>query len=172
MARKKLPVGILLEDLYEDQEFWYPYFRLKEAGFEVIAIAPELREYKSKHGYPAKAEKEVGKIKASKLSALVIPGGYAPDRMRRNKKMVDLVAEVHKQKKPVAAICHGPWMLASANILKGKTATSFFSLKDDVVNAGAEWVDKPVVNDKGIITSRNPNDLPEFMKALLNALGR
>jgi protease I len=169
--KNNLPMGILLENLYEDPEFWYPYYRLKEAGFEVKVIAPELKEYTSKHGYPAKPDVSVDKIKADELAGLVIPGGYSPDHMRRNKKMVELVEAVYKAGKPVAAICHAGWMLASACILKGKTITSFYSIKDDMINAGAQWVDKPVVVDGNIITSRFPPDLPDFMKAVLKALG-
>jgi len=168
---RKLPVGILLESYYEDPEFWYPFYRLKEAGFEVKVIAPALKEYASKHGFPAKPDVSIDKVKSHELSGLVIPGGYAPDHMRRNKQMVDLVEAVYQEGKPVAAICHAGWMLASACILKRKNVTSFYSIKDDLINAGAKWTDKPVVVDGNIITSRYPADLPEFMKALLKALG-
>jgi len=171
MAKAKLPVGIFLEDMYEDPEFWYPYYRLKEAGFEVKVIAPEKKEYLSKHGYPAKADTTIDKVRPADLAGLVIPGGYSPDRMRRNYLMVELVEKIFNQGKPVAAICHEPWMLASACVLEGKTITSFFSVKDDMINAGAKWVDRPVVVSDNIITSRSPADLPEFMPALLKALG-
>jgi len=161
--------AVLVEDLYEDQEFWYPVRRLKEAGAEVMLVGPEAgATYKSKHGYPATSDKAAGDVTAEEFDGVVIPGGYAPDRMRRHESMVRLVREIFAAGKTVAAICHAGWMLCSADVLKGKTATSFFAIKDDLVNAGAEWVDDEVVEDGNLITSRTPEDLPAFMRAILS----
>ncbi|MEW6488257.1 MAG: type 1 glutamine amidotransferase domain-containing protein [Thermodesulfobacteriota bacterium] len=170
MRLKGRKVALFLENLYEDQEFWYPYQRLREEGAEVTAIAPRADTYHSKHGMPAKADLAVDKAKVGHFDALVIPGGYAPDHMRRVPAMVAFVREMHDQGKVVAAICHAGWMLASAGILKGRKVTSFFAIKDDLVNAGAEWVDQEVVRDGNLITSRKPDDLPAFCRTLIEAL--
>jgi protease I len=156
--------------MFEDIEFLYPYYRMKEAGAEVDVIAPEIKVYKGKHGVPFKAEKTIDEVNYENYDALIIPGGYSPDQMRRHPKMVDFVRMIYKNEKIVAAICHAPWMLVSAGIIKGKKVTSFFSLKDDVINAGAEWYDAEAVVDGNIITSRNPNDLPAFCRIIISAL--
>lgn len=162
--------GVLVEDLYEDQELWYPVQRLKEEGAEVTLVGPEAGgTYKSKHGYPAVSDQAAGEVSAAELDGLVIPGGYAPDRMRRDEAMVELVRNVFDAGKIVAAVCHGGWMLCSAGVLRGKKATSFFSIKDDMTNAGAEWVDQEVVQDGQLITSRTPDDLPAFVRTILAA---
>jgi len=164
-------VAVLVADLYQELEFWYPYYRLKEAGAEVAAIGSEAdKVYKSKNGYPAKADGAVSEVSAEQFDAVVIPGGYAPDLMRRDERMVRFVREMYERGKLVAAICHAGWMLVSAGILRGKRATSFFSIRDDLRNAGAEWVDEPVVRDGNLITSRVPDDLPAFCRAILEAL--
>lgn len=169
MAKKR--ILILAEQMYEDQELWYPKFRLTEAGHEVVVCGPEAgKTYPSKHGYPVKSDISAKEANARDFDGLVIPGGYAPDHMRRSPEMVALVKEFDAQKKPVAAICHAGWMLASAGILKGRRATSFSSIKDDMVNAGARWEDASVVVDGNLITSRFPNDLPDFCRAILQAL--
>ena len=161
-------IAVLVEDAYEDQELWYPVQRLKEEGAEVTIVGPEAGStYKSKHGYPAVSDQAASEVSAAELDGIVIPGGYAPDRMRRDEAMVRLVREVFEAGKIVAAVCHGGWMLCSAGVLKGKTATSFFSIKDDMVNAGAEWVDREVVQDGQLITSRTPDDLPAFVGTIL-----
>lgn len=164
-------VAVLVADLFEDVELWYPYYRLIEGGYDADLVGCEAgQEHHGKRGTTAKVQTAAGDVSASDLAAVVIPGGYSPDHMRRCPPMVDLVREVGESGKPVAAICHGPWMLASTGLLEGRTATSFFSVKDDVVNAGALWVDQEVVEDGNIITSRRPDDLPHFMKTLLLAL--
>ena len=164
-------VAVLVADLYQELEFWYPYYRFKEAGAEVVAIGSEAgKVYKSKNGYPAKADRAASEASADQFDAVVIPGGYAPDLMRRDEHMVRFVREMHERGKIVAAICHAGWMLVSAGILQGKRATSFFSIRDDMRNAGAEWVDEPVVRDGNLITSRVPDDLPAFCRTILDAL--
>ena len=163
-------IAIFLEQLYEDIEFWYPYFRFIEAGAAVVAVAPEKKAYNSKHGYPAQADSTAGDVTADQFDAIIIPGGYSPDHMRRSPEMLEILRQACERGKIVAAICHGPWMLASVGALKGKKATSFFSIKDDVINAGAEYVDEAVVRDGNIITSRTPKDLPYFCKEIIGAL--
>jgi protease I len=163
-------IAILVETLYEDQELWYPYYRLIEAGAEVRVIGPRKGTFESKHGYPVKADFGADEVKATDFSAVIIPGGYAPDHMRRNKAMVDLVREAVRQEKVVAAICHAGWMLASAGVLKGRKATCYIAIKDDLVNAGAQYLDQEVVRDGNLITSRFPADLPAFCRTIIAAL--
>jgi protease I len=164
-------VAVLVEDLYENLELWYPVLRLREEGAQVFIVGPKAGEtYKSKEGYPAKADKSAEEISADEIDAVIIPGGYAPDRMRRHEAMVKLVREAAQKGKIVAAICHGVWMLAEADVVRGRTVTSFFAIKTDLINAGANWVDKEVVRDVNIITSRVPSDLPAFMRTIIEAL--
>jgi len=164
-------VAILVEQQYQEMELWYPLYRLREAGCTVTLVGPEAgQNYPSKLGYPAKADQGINDVKAGDFDAMIIPGGFAPDFMRRSEKMVSLVRTAVEQGKVVAAICHGPWMLCSAGVLRGKRATCFFAIKDDVINAGAHYSDAEVVRDGQIITSRKPDDLPAFVLAILQAL--
>lgn len=164
-------VAVLVEDLYENLELWYPVLRLREEGAQVLIVGPKAGEtYKSKEGYPAKADTAADNLTASEIDAVIIPGGYAPDRMRRHEAMVRLVKEAFESGKIVAAICHGGWMLAEADIIRGRTVTSFYAIKTDLINAGANWVDREVVRDGNIITSRVPSDLPAFMSVIIEAL--
>jgi len=167
MSLKNKHFAIFVADLYEDMEFWYPYFRMQEEEVEMTVIGPEADYYSGKKGMPAKADIAIDNAKVDDYDALIIPGGYSPDVMRRNPQMVEFVKNIYDKGKPVAAICHGPWMLASADIIEGKNVTSFYSIKDDVKNAGGNWKDQEVVVDKNIITSRNPHDLPAFCKAII-----
>lgn len=137
----------------------------------IDTVAPEKKTYKSKHGAPATATVTAANALGEDYDALVIPGGFSPDKMRRSKEMVELVKKVYDAGKPVAAICHGPWMLVSAGALKGRRTTCFFSIKDDVINAGGEYVDEEVVRDGNVITSRHPADLPAFCRTLIEAIG-
>lgn len=171
MKLSKGKIAILVLDTYQDLEVWYPYYRFKEEGAEVCLVGAEKgKEYKGKYGYPAIAEKGINTVLAKDFDAVLIPGGFAPDYMRRIPAMVEFVRDMYDSGKIVAAICHGVWMLASADILKGKRVTSFFAIKDDIKNAGAEWVDEEVVKDGNIITSRKPEDLPFFCKKIIEAL--
>jgi protease I len=164
-------IAILVEKIYEDLELQYPRLRLKEAGHEVHVIGPKAGEtYVGKHGYPQKAEKSAKDVKAGDYDLIVIPGGSSPDHMRRDEHMVKFVRAAAAAKKPLAAICHGPWMLCSTDALRGKRCTSFMSIVHDVVNAGGKWVDEEVVVDGNIITSRTPDDLPSFTKVILQYL--
>jgi len=164
-------VGILIEDFYQELEVWYPLLRLREAGADAFTIGMEAGQvYKSKLGYPAKADYGINDVTPTELAALVIPGGWAPDHMRRHPSYVNMVREMNALGKPIAAICHAGWMLCSAGIVKNRRATCFFSIKDDLINAGAHYVDEPVVVDGNLITSRVPDDLPAFCRELLKKL--
>lgn len=164
-------VAVLVEKMYEDLELWYPVLRLREAGCDVKIVGPKAGEsYPSKHGYPAKADVAIADVSADQFDAVIVPGGYSPDHMRRHPKMVELVAQAAQTGKVVAAICHGPWMLCSARCLKGRKVTGFFSIRDDVENAGGIWQDAAVVRDGHIVTSRTPDDLPAFMTGIFEAL--
>ena len=171
MELKGKKVLVMIEQDYNDYEFIYPYYRLLEAGANVEVVAPEAgKTYPSKGGTTATSTLAAKDSVPGDYTGVVIPGGFAPDFMRRHEAMVNLVREMFNQNKVVAAICHGGWMLASANIVKGKNVTSFFSIKSDLVNAGATWLDKEVVVDGNLITSRIPDDLPFFMRATLDSM--
>ena len=170
MALDGRRVAILVEDLYQDQEVWYPYYRLKEAGAEVVIVGTGKKEYKSKHGYPISPHATAEQVSASDFDGVIIPGGYAPDILRRFPAVVQFVKEANQQGKVIGAICHAGWVLCSADVLRGKTATCFLAIKDDVVNAGAAYVDQDVVRDGNLITSRKPDDLPAFMRTIIDAL--
>ena len=171
MELKGKKVVIPVENLFNTFEFWYPYYRLKEAGAEVTVVGSGSSEtYTGKPGTEVKVNVNIEQVAAADFDGMVIPGGYAPDIMRRYPKMVQLVKDLFDSGKVVAAICHAGWMLASAEILKGKTVTSFFAIKDDLVHAGANWVDEEVVVDGNLITSRMPDDLPAFMRAVIDAM--
>ncbi|MDE1852414.1 MAG: type 1 glutamine amidotransferase [Thaumarchaeota archaeon] len=164
-------VAILVESLYEDLEFWYPYYRLKEAGAEVTVVGTGSSPvYKGKHGLEAKPDVTADDADPGSFDAVIIPGGYAPDYMRRYPSLLGFVKEMHGQGKTIAAICHAGWVLASAGLTRGLTMTCFSSIKEDVINAGAKYVDQPVVRDRNIITSRFPADLPVFCKEIIAAL--
>jgi len=165
-------VAVLVENLYQDLEVWYPVLRMREAGAEVTIVGPAARTYSSKHGYEVRADKSAEEVDAAGFDAIIIPGGYAPDRMRLHKPMVDLVREMFLQGKVVAAICHGGWMLASADILRGRRVTGYIAIKDDLVNAGASYEDSEVVRDGNLVTSRKPEDLPAFCRTILQAVSR
>lgn len=171
MAKALKKMAILVEDMYQVLEVWYPLLRLKEEDVEIILVGSGSKEtYLSKEGYPAKAHCAVDQVQSSDFDGVIIPGGFAPDFMRRNPKMADFVRKIHDEGKVTAAICHGGWMLVSAGILKGRKATSFFAIKDDLIAAGANWVDSEVVVDKNLITARKPEDLTAFVAAIVKAL--
>lgn len=164
-------VLILVDDLYEDLEFWYPKIRLEEAGLHVIIAGPQAgHEYKGKHGYPCTTHIAFKEINPQACSGVLIPGGYAPDRIRRYPEALHAVREIDTSKKLVAFICHGGWVPISARIVKGRKLTGFSAIKDDLENAGAHFVDEPVVIDDNFVTSRSPADLPFFLKAILEVL--
>ena len=166
-------IALLAENMYQEMELWVPYYRLKEEGADVKIVGHSgATSYASKNGYPVPVDVQAESVHAVEFDAVVVPGGFAPDMMRRSAAMVQLVREAHQQGKTVATICHAGWMLASAGVAKGKTVTSWYSVKDDLVNAGATWVDKEVVVDGNLITARKPDDIPAFCREIVNALAK
>jgi protease I len=163
---------ILVENGYDELEFWYPRLRLIEAGHTVTIVGNEAgATYESKRGIPAKADAAFTDPTLSEAGALIIPGGLAPDRLRLHKEAVELVRSANDRGAAIAAICHAGSVLVSAGIVEGRRLTSFASIRDDLVAAGAQWVDEPIVVDANLITSRTPWDLPHFLPAILTALG-
>ncbi len=159
---------ILVEEMFNDQEFWYPYYRLQEAGAKVTVVGSGSADrYTGKAGTQIHVNAAADQIILDNFDGVIIPGGYAPDHMRRYPAMLRLVKLLYEKGKVVAAICHAGWVLASAGILKNRSITSFFAIKDDLINAGARWIDEEVVVDGNLITSRTPNDLPAFMRAVI-----
>jgi protease I len=159
-----------VDDVYEDLELWYPKLRMEEAGFAVRVEGSELKTYTGKHGYPATADALIGKVDSHEFCGLLIPGGFMPDKLRRDPKVLSLTREFFEQRKLVAFICHGGWIPISAQILKGRRATGSRGIKDDLENAGAIWVDEPVVIDGTLISSRTPRDLAPFAAAIVEFL--
>ena len=163
--------AVLVEQQYQEMEVWYPVYRLREAGCKVTLVGPEAGQtYPSKLGYPAKSDRAARDVSADDFDLLVVPGGFAPDYLRRHEAVLKLVGTMAEQGKVVAAVCHGPAVLCSTQALKGRRATCFFAIKDDVTNAGAKYVDAEVVRDGNLITSRKPDDLPAFLQTILQAV--
>lgn len=168
---KPKSIAILIEEQYQVLEVWYPWLRLRENGYTVKLIGSGTKaSYGSKEGYPAAADAAIQDVKAEDFDAVIIPGGFAPDFMRRVPEVAAFVRAMSDKDKIVAAICHGGWMLVSAGILKGKKATSFFAIKDDLIAAGADWSDEEVVVDGRLITSRKPEDLTAFTVEVIKQL--
>lgn len=172
MAVSDKHIAILAEDDYQELELHYPRLRLIEAGARVSVVGGGKDVYHSGKGYAVKPDADASAVNADDFDAVVIPGGMAPDKMRRNVAMVALVRQLSAAGKPVAWICHAGWVPISADIIKGRRVTSFPSIRDDMLNAGADWVDEEVVVDGHLISSRIPDDLPAFCKALLAALSK
>ncbi len=172
MQLHNVKIALFVADLFEDLEFWYPYYRLKEEGADVTVIGPEKDTYLGKNGLFADSDVSARDANPEDYAALIVPGGYSPDHMRRHPEMVDFVKRMHSDGKIVAAICHGPWMLASADIVRNKRITGFYSIKDDMMNAGGKWEDNEAVFDDNIITSRKVEDLPAFCRTLIESLVR
>ncbi len=170
MKLKGRCVAMLAEDLYEDLELWYPVYRLREAGAQVTVLGTGEAHYRGKHGLPVQADLPVGEAVPTDFDAVVVPGGYAPDRMRRDATLLQFVRAMFDRGGIVAFICHGGWVPISAGIVEGKEVTSFHSIRDDLQNAGALWVDREVVRDGNLISSRTPADLPAFCRTIIAAI--
>lgn len=161
----------IIDHVYEDLELWYPKLRLEEAGFEVVVAGPKAGEtYHGKHGYPCISDTVIADMNSADFDALLVPGGFAPDKLRRDPKVLSLVKEFNQADKPIAHICHAGWILISADVLRGRNTTSTVGIKDDMNNAGATWMDEAVVIDGNQIAARTPKDLAPFAKALVDAL--
>jgi protease I len=165
-------IAILIDNLYQEMEVWYPLYRFREAAAEVVTIGAEAgKTYTSKLGYPVVCERSYDVVSADEFDGVIVPGGFAPDHIRRHPKANQFVADMNAQGKLVAAICRGPWVLCSARgMLRGRRATSFFAIRDDVANAGAYWEDAEVVVDRNLVTARKPDDLPAFCRAAISVL--
>ena len=169
MPAKK--VAIMIDQMYQVLEVWYPYYRLLEGGLQVDFVAAEAKkQYPSKEGYPCVSDIAAAKAGANNYDCMIVPGGFAPDFMRRSEDVIKFANDMVNAGKVIAAICHGGWLLCSTNIYKGKRATCFMAIKDDIKNAGAEYIDAECVVDGNLITSRKPDDLPAFCSAILKAL--
>jgi protease I len=164
-------IAILVEEDFEDSELTGPLEAMKEAGARVTVVGPSRGRYQGKRRQATvTAEVAAGEVTAEDFDAIIIPGGYAPDKMRLQPAMVELVRRGHQMGKVVAAICHGPQLLISAEVVHGRRLTSYASVAIDLKNAGAVWVDEPVVRDGNLITSRQPADIPQFNQAIIDAL--
>lgn len=161
---------IITEDIYEDLELWYPKLRLMEEGVEVHVATPKMQAYTGKNGYPLQPDMTIDQVSTAEYHALVVPGGYAPDKLRRYPRALEIVRDFDRDKRPIAFICHGGWVPISAKILKGVRLTSVNAIRDDLENAGATWIDEGTVRDGHIITAQVPRDLPEFCKLLIAAM--
>ncbi len=163
-------IVVFLEKMVEDSEYLYPYLRLKEEGYDVVSVAPELKVYEGKGGMSFKPDKSFDSIKNEVFDAVIIPGGYAPDMWRRHQGIIDFVTDHHKKNKIIASICHGPWLMISAGIVKGKKVTAFHAIKDDLINAGADYEAQDWVEDGNLLTSTNPKTMLPMMKRLVEKL--
>jgi protease I len=162
---------IFVDDIYEDLELWYPKLRLIEAGFQVVVAGPQAKQtYRGKHSYPGLSDVAIADVDADSFDGVVVPGGFMPDKLRRDARVLELVRDFHKSKKLVAAVCHGGWIPISAGVYKGVRVTGSLGIKDDLVNAGAIWCDEPVVIDGHHVSSRKPDDLPDFCRGILQVL--
>jgi protease I len=167
MSERKRRVLVFVEQAYEDLELWYPKLRLIEEGMEVVVAGPEKAVYAGKNGYPCRADRTLDEVRADEFDALVIPGGFAPDKLRRLPRVLELVREFDRAAKPIAMICHAGWVPISARILKGRKVTGVSAIRDDLENAGATFLDQSVVVDGHLVSSRTPADLPDFCRALI-----
>jgi protease I len=161
----------LVEHEFEDLELWYPVLRLREEGATVHIVGPKANEtYTGKYGVPIQSDYAFADIEPSDYDAILVPGGWAPDKLRRYPEVLNMVKHMHEHKKPIGQICHAGWVLISARILNGLKVTSTPGIRDDMENAGAIWIDEPVVIDGHLISSRRPPDLPPYAKSFADAV--
>ena len=173
MTLKGKRIAVLVAERYQELELWYPYYRFQEAGAEVELVGSTKDTFDSKGGgYPATATKSIDEIRAEDFDAVIIPGGFGPDVIRRDPRMTKFVRDIDAAGKPVGAICHGAWVLVSAKILKGRTLTSLFAIQDDVNNAGGTWLEDRVVVDDNLVTAQTPPDIPRWSAELFKAFER
>ncbi len=166
-------VLIFVGNIYEDLELWYPKLRLIEAGASVVVAGPKAGEkYEGKHGYPCISDAAIAEMRSADFDGLVVPGGFMPDQLRRDAKVLQLVREFSSAGKLVAAICHGGWIPISAGVYRGVRVTGSLGIKDDLVNAGAIWEDAPVVVDRHFVSSRKPDDLADFCRGILQVMAK
>lgn len=171
MRLQNKKVIALVEEDFEDLEHWYPVYRLREEGAQVDLVGPKANSvYNGKHGVPAKTDYAFNDIDAANYDGIIIPGGWAPDKLRRYPEVLTFIQEMDKAKKPIGQICHAGWVLVSANVLQGKNVTSTSAIKDDMINAGATWVDEEVVIDGHLVSSRSPDDMPAYVKTFADKL--
>jgi protease I len=164
-------IAAVVDNIYEDLELWYPRMRLEEEGWKVtVAAAAAGATYVGKHGYPCRSDAAFSDLREADLDAILVPGGFAPDRIRRDAYVLELTRKMHASGKLVAFICHAGWVLISAGILKGRRATSTVGIRDDMLNAGVLWVDAPLVVDGNLLSSRTPADLPVFARGMVDWL--
>jgi len=162
---------LFVEDIYEDMELQYPRYRLIEAGYTPVIAAPKAGQtYAGKHGYPCRSDAAIAEMNAADFAGVICPGGFMPDKLRRDEKVKQLLRDFDAAGKLIAAICHGGWMPISAGVYRGARVTGSPGIKDDLINAGALWEDAAVVVDRHFVSSRKPDDLPDFMKASLAVL--
>jgi protease I len=162
---------MFVDDIYEDLELWYPKLRLTEAGARVVVAGPRAgQQYSGKHGYPCRSDAAISEVNADDFDGLVVPGGFMPDKLRRERDVLEIVRRFNADSKLIAAICHGGWIPISAGVYRGVQVTGSHGIKDDLVNAGAIWQDAPVVIDRHFVSSRKPDDLPDFCRAILQVL--
>ncbi|GAE25018.1 ThiJ/PfpI family protein [Halalkalibacter wakoensis JCM 9140] len=171
LADKKIMA--IVDEEFEDLELWYPVMRLREEGATVDFVGNERgKTYIGKYGVPATSDFAFDEVKASEYDGILVPGGWAPDKLRRYDQVLSFVKEMDRDEKPIGQICHAGWVLISAKILQGRKVTSTPGIKDDMENAGAEWFDEAVVVDGHLISSRRPPDLPPYAKAFADALAK
>lgn len=171
MRLKNKKVIALVDGDFEDLELWYPVHRLREEGAQVDLVGQEAKKtYIGKYGVPAESDYAFDEVNPKDYDAILVPGGWAPDKLRRFPEVINMVKQMDEHKKPIGQICHAGWVLISANILQGKTVTSTPGIKDDMTNAGATWVDTPAISDGHIVSSRRPPDLPDYMREFIKVL--
>ncbi len=174
MPKADRQVAILVEEQYQVLEVWYPLLRLREAGIKAVTVGSGTRDvYPSKEGYPCPVDTSIQKVKVRDFDGVVIPGGWAPDFLRRHEQIVNFVKQLYIDGRVVASICHGGWLLVSAGVLKDRPqVTCFSAIKDDVIAAGGQYVDREVVVDHNLVTSRKPEDLPRFVQEIIRLVNK